>query len=345
MLKFMRLIIGVACSCASVPASASIIFTFNNSANVPAPAVAALTVAGQRWSSLLVDNIHVNIGIDFTALAGTAIAGSTYPSITENYPDFRNAMIVHATSADDALAVAHLPNVTNLTFLTNDPNTGNVILDRNGSFNNGYIKMPRANARALGFFSATSTLSDGSIRFNNALAFDYDQSDGIDSDKLDFVGIAEHEIGHILGFDSGVDTVDIDSKPNGPSVGLSFESIPFFPLDLFRYSAASTPLGIMDFSYGGTKYFSLDAGNTNLALFSTGTYNGDGQQPSHWKDNLGLGIMDPTWWYGPSNVMSSLDVRAMDVIGYTSVVPEPGIVSLLIFVPIAMRRKNMKRKT
>ena len=64
MLKFMRLIIGVACSCASVPASASIIFTFNNSANVPAPAVAALTVAGQRWSSLLVDNIHINIGIE-----------------------------------------------------------------------------------------------------------------------------------------------------------------------------------------------------------------------------------------------------------------------------------------
>ena len=37
-------------------------------------------------------------------------------------------------------------------------------------------------------------------------------------------------------------------------------------------------------------------------------FNGEGRQASHWKDFLGLGIMDPTFGYGELGVVTNLDV-------------------------------------
>jgi hypothetical protein len=68
-----------------------------------------------------------------------------------------------------------------------------------------------------------------------------------------------------------------------------------------------------------------------LGKFSTGVFNGDGRQASHWKDNLTLGIMDPTLAPGELAVIRPLDLKAMDVIGYTPApVPEPGSAMLLV---------------
>ena len=52
---------------------------------------------------------------------------------------------------------------------------------------------------------------------------------------------------------------------------------------------------------------------------STGVFNGDGRQTSHWKQNLGIGLFNPTISPGELLVMSDLDVRALDIIGYDSV--------------------------
>ena len=61
---------------------------------------------------------------------------------------------------------------------------------------------------------------------------------------------------------------------------------------MFRYSAASFALGAIDWTADTrNKYFSLDGGVTAGPLFSTGRNFGDGQQASHWKDSLGIGIM------------------------------------------------------
>ena len=68
-----------------------------------------------------------------------------------------------------------------------------------------------------------------------------------------------------------------------------------------------------------SKYFSVDGGLSPLAEFSTGsTY-----EASHWKDNLNLGLMDPTAGVGELLAFSENDLRALDVIGYDRVVPEP----------------------
>lgn len=93
----------------------------------------------------------------------------------------------------------------------------------------------------------------------------------------------------------------------------------FSTLDLFRYSnvSLSRGAGILDLSAGDfEQYFSIDGGVTNTAFFSTGAYQGDGRQASHFKDNLGLGIMDPTAAPGSALSVSPFDLMALDVIGY-----------------------------
>ena len=90
------------------------------------------------------------------------------------------------------------------------------------------------------------------------------------------------------------------------------------PLDLFRYSPESLEQGAVDFTTGNieNKYFSIDGGETVIAPLSTGENTGDGRQLSHWEDNLGIGIMDPTFAPGELGEISDTDLLAFDVIGW-----------------------------
>jgi hypothetical protein len=108
--------------------------------------------------------------------------------------------------------------------------------------------------------------------------------------------------------------------------------------DIFRYSSASL---IRAGGYGGAPYFSLDTGTTANGLFSTGRANGDGQQASDWKDNLGIGIMDPTLAAGELALITMNDLRAFDAMGYT-LVPEPatGAALLLGGLILGLRRRR-----
>jgi hypothetical protein len=90
--------------------------------------------------------------------------------------------------------------------------------------------------------------------------------------------------------------------------------------DLFRYSNSSSELGAIDLTTGKTeKYFSLDGGQTEIAQFSTGEFLGDGFQSSHWKDDLGIGVMDPTIGGGELVDITSQDLQLLDGIGWDMV--------------------------
>jgi len=81
----------------------------------------------------------------------------------------------------------------------------------------------------------------------------------------------------------------------------------------------------MDLAEGGNPFFSIDRGVTNMGNLSTGRVHGDGQQASHWKDNLGLGIMDPTAGNGELLTITAGDLRFFDAIGLNwAAVPVPG---------------------
>ncbi len=328
--------------------------------------------AANYWSSVVADaGFTVNLQIGFRDL-GTGVLGSTGSNQTQqSYSDFRNAIVQKRTSADDFQAASSLQSGDSFAMLlngtANNPNgvgSRTPYVDNDGDANNTTIRATTANARALGLsvtYGTGDNSFDGLITFSSRFAFDFDSSDGITAGMYDFVGVATHEIGHALGFISGVNVLD-NFNANGNyqrDDQLTYVS----PVDIFRYTALSavtnadgltgTP-GIPNFTLGtyspdftpggGTlapvnQYFSLDNGATSMAPLATGRNFGDGQQASHWKDNLTLGIMDPTSSPGERARFSVNDLRLFDVIGYTlrpgaleSVsAPEPGSLAIIFF--------------
>ena len=297
----------------------------------PIPSVTGATILGATGTSL----------VDSPAdLAGT-------------FPTFellKDQLAVDATSANDFIAVENLPvgnAATNgpglavMSFLTNDRD-GNIVLDDDTSLgggdlsaiNNALFAITTANAKAIGLLSPTDPGIDATITFNSDVSFDFDPSNGVPFGSTDFVGVATHEVGHALGFISGADVVDTFTGV-GPSAGADLNGFGFgigeldaFALfstfDLFRRSSAAFALDpdALDLSTGApgsSVFFSIDADviDGDDILLETGSFNGTGNQASHFNDEIpSLGILDPTVASGEVLTISENDILVFDVIGY-----------------------------
>ncbi|MCB1948095.1 NF038122 family metalloprotease [Nitrosomonas sp.] len=303
------------------------------------PADAGFQKAVTFWESVLTDNVTVNLDVGFNPLASNILGQTSTALLRTSYTVVRNAMTLDMTSSFDLTAVSNLPAGpafdTFINQTSDNPNgafSTTPYLDNDNGVNNTNTFMTLANARALGVFFAENANIDGLINFNSNQAWDFDDGDGVSSSAFDFIGVAIHEIGHALGFVSGVEQLDA-----GASIffgdGDTDNDYLFSTLDLFRYSDLSAASGVTDMSADNRdKYFSIDNGSTNLAFFTTGVNSGDGYQASHWRDNLGLGIMDPTLATGEFGLVTLEDVIAFDVIGWDVIpaVPEPAPFALLV---------------
>ncbi len=310
-------------------------------------ALLAFRKAANFWNQTITSTATINIEIGFANL-GAGVLGSTGSSSTgANVTDVYSRLRAVGNSSLDATATANLFPLNgngSLKFTTNAARftsgagalTNTTFVDNNNSTNNRVLDVNTANAKALGLAidntnrcSATLASADGCINFSNTFNFDFDPTNGLATGAFDFVGVATHELGHALGFVSGVDTYDFVAA-NQTSDNLNNFRI-FSVLDLFRYGTTIDPATgrrLLQLSANRAARFSIDGVNTfnagqasaSAATFSTGADSGDGQQASHFKDVADgvrqIGILDPT--IGPNQlaIVTSNDLAAFDAIGF-----------------------------
>ena len=315
-------------------------FVFDFVPGTSAQAQQGFVAAAARWSTLLHDDVTINLTVGFNELAPGILGTAQSAQQNYDFSTFRQFLTNDRMSTADYTATSHLPGGSNVGMLinrtANNPNGfGSALpyLDNTGA-NTQTVRITTAEAKAIGLAVAPPPVNgcvgtcDGFIQFSTRFAFDFNPTDGINANAFDFIGVAAHEIGHALGFISGVDILDINSSANFFHDDLfTFVS----GLDMYRYSDASAAQGVIDWTADNrSKYFSIDGGVTHGPLFSNGMTHGDGRQASHWKDDSYIGLMDPTAGMGELLTISQNDVLAMDVIGWDVMpVPEPSTCAML----------------
>ncbi|PSN16566.1 hypothetical protein C7271_20185, partial [filamentous cyanobacterium CCP5] len=208
------------------------------------------------------------------------------------------------------------------------------LVDNNGNDNNKKIWLTRANAKALGLIQAIDDAFDAEIAINSLIlgqdSLDaiwdfnrvYDITSGVDSNKYDFLSVAQHEIGHSLGFVSGLDAFELLNATASGELGTLIEDKDLAyvsPMDLYRYSEKSRAVGAFDWSVStGDRFFSIDGGETRVASFATGiSAEGDGFQSSHWsQQDSPLGVMTPALKRGQALSITENDLLFLDVLGW-----------------------------
>ena len=168
--------------------------------------ISAFDYAAVQFDGMYKDPITVNINVDLST--STAFLGESYPAYSGNlsYSTVRSDYLAHAVSPDQITAA-------NNNWPTTDP------------YSNDDWFVPRPEAKALGIIGANDSASDGLILFSTAYAYSYDPYQRAVSGETDFIGVAEHEIAHVLGRVSLLGGTDTGGKAS------------YDPSDLYRYTA------------------------------------------------------------------------------------------------------------
>lgn len=231
------------------------------------------------------------------------------------YAGYLYALIAHATTSEDAVALSNLPSGTN------NPVNGY-----------GYVHLTTANQRALGFPGVPPNGEPDSTISLNTSNMNLDRGT-TDPTKWDLISTVWHEVDEVLGLGSALDYQDqafqVHSKNGDPSPPWAVHAE-----DLFRYDQNGGRSFMTDLN--AASYFSLDGVN-QLARFNQ-------FEPI---DQNGVASADfGDWWsagkvywsppgtkpkpqvqdaFGTPGATPSLEVEltALDVIGYDLLTAQP----------------------
>jgi len=273
-------------------------------------ALAAFQAAADEWETLLNDPVTVQIDCDLEAMGALGPLGyAASQALLVPYDELRDALIADA-SAEELSLIQRLPTAAQVTYI--HPRANMPTSD---------LVASQGNLKALGYTGFTDP--DTLIRFNSDFTWDYDPSNGITPGTIDFRGVALHEIGHGLGFISGVDSADSRISNN------STNSVSAWVMDLFRLRPGDgatdftrTPRVLTSGSFEPIQVF-FDG---RIEILMSTARGGDGRQASHLKDDrqLGfdLGVMDPTATRGFVKDLSPAELRIFGLIGWDMNTPQ-----------------------
>jgi hypothetical protein len=282
------------------PGGLRIIPTFDSSiTNDPQSATiqATINAAIALYQANFSDPITVSISFQKWP-SGLGLSSKYYSPFS--YSSYIAALGYRATTADDTTALAHLPNSAS------NPVNGNTSV---------YLTLPLA--RALGYSNVDPPPGspDATISLNTSV-MNLGLTDNNPS-KFSLYATVCHEIDDVLGMGSALNGLSsIDPPPAGP---INAE-------DLFRYDGSGVrSLTTADYTVA---YFSLD-GTNQLARYNQ-SYNGDyqdwysGQYP--YTNNPHVQDAFPAPGTRP---VPNVELRVLDVLGYTRIIPPPPALSLL----------------
>jgi len=230
-------------------------------------------VAAMQYAADQLDALILDpVTISISVSWNDSVFGEGGPRVASfSYSSVVTALEAHAESPAAIEAAANLPT-----------------LDPTGS---GSLLLSVAQAEALGLTAASPTPRlGGSVTFGTeGTTLDFSTTaTTIPANEYDFVATAEHELTHALG--------RIGSS-SGP---------PKFILDLYRYASP----GVLQTNGTDTTYFSIDGGDTALAIFSTASDLSDWALPS---------ADDPFDAYaklGVVNTITSVDKIELSALGF-----------------------------
>lgn len=278
-------------------------------------AMAAFGRAAAVWEARIANPITVYVDVDFgpTYFGVPFNSGVVAIAVPDDrvsdegaYAQLRQLLAAHADNAAEAALYAALPADA----IPTD-------LGPTSRYNS-----PASLLRALGALPGTPLPSENApaIGFNSAYGYDFDPSDGIAGNRLDFEGVVVHELGHMLGFVSKVGDVELGAPVNAPAIFDLFRFRPGVTMGLFTTEPRIVSSGGDQVYFAGGEPLELSTGRDD----ATG---GDGRAASHWRDDtltgISLGIMDPSVKRGVPLRLTPTDLAVFDTIGYTLVAPTP----------------------
>ncbi|GMU34952.1 MAG: hypothetical protein HS101_11080 [Planctomycetia bacterium] len=274
------------------PRGAAVDVIFNLDGSVPPAAVTAFATVEAYIESIWGDPISFTVNVNFADLGGGIIGATGSNYVLHTYPVARDGLI-NGKDLDDTIQ-DFLPS-------------GSTIPVKYNAFgsatNEDRVFVTVANSRAaIGPVGGSAA----SMTFNSSFNFDFDPSNGITGGTTDFQSVAIHEVGHAMGFTSGVDfrTNDIEL------------------LDFYRFRrTAENPSNTTEFqTFARLAHFNTpdDDHNSDIVSAEYRMSDGDPRQASHFREGVDA-IMDPTLAPGQTffpNFYRIADRNMFDAIGW-----------------------------